>query len=275
MNVEQANAPSSPPNQASFRVELDMYRGPLDLLLYLVRKHEVDIHELPIAPIARQYLEFLEVIALIDVNAVGDFLETASTLAEIKSRVVLPRADEVEEEVPDPRQDLVRQLLAYKKYRDAASMLDERGRRWQERFGRLANDLPPRRRDLADEPIHELEIWDLVSAFSRIMRDREALRPTNIVYDETPIHVYMARIHRQLVQRGRVAFTELFEGGMHKSSLVSMFLAMMELVRHHGARAEQDHLFGEIWLYPGSNEPLDLSRVDNYEHRKAEEAASA
>ena len=256
---------SRPPRPSGeFRVDLDVYRGPLDLLLYLVRKNEVDIHELPIAPITEQYLAFLEVLQEIDVNAAGDFLEMASTLAELKSRLVLPRADEVQEELDDPRRDLVRQLLEYKKYKDAASMLEDRARAWQERFPRLASDLPPRGRELADEPIRDLEIWDLVSAFSRLMRDREALRPASIVYDETPIQVYMRRIHEQLVARGRVAFSELFAQGMHKSSLVSIFLAMMELVRHHGARAEQEHLFGEIWLYPGSDRPLDFSEADDY-----------
>src|SRR5687767_13547404 len=96
-----------------FRVELDVFRGPLDLLLYLVRKHEVEIADLPIAPIARQFIEYLEVIEQIDVNAAGDFLEMASTLAEIKSRMVLPRSVEAEEEPVDPRHELVRQLLEY------------------------------------------------------------------------------------------------------------------------------------------------------------------
>jgi segregation and condensation protein A len=155
-------------------------------------------------------------------------------------------------------------LLEYKKFKDAASLLEDRARAWQERFPRVANDLPPRTRDLSEEPLHELEIWDLVSAFSRLMRDRETLRPASIVYDETPIHVYMQRIHGELVSRSRLAFSELFAGGMHKSSLVNIFLAMMELVRHHGARAEQEHLFGEIWLYPGSGESLDLAQADEY-----------
>jgi len=264
--------PDSPPPEAAerpprtFRVELDVFRGPLDLLLYLVRKHEVEILELPIAPIAEQYGRFLDVIQMIDVNAVGEFLEMASTLAEIKSRAVLPRPEEVVEAMEDPRQDLVRQLLEYKKYKDAASMLEERGRAWQQRFARLSNDLPPRPRNLEDEPIHELEIWDLVSAFSRLIKDRESLKPATIVYDDTPIHVYMSHIHGRLVAQGRVAFTELFDSGMHKSSLVSVFLAMMELVRHHGAKAEQTDLFGEIWLYPGLEKRLDVSGVDNYEH---------
>jgi segregation and condensation protein A len=113
-----------------FRVELDVFRGPLDLLLYLVRKHEVEIVDIPIAMITEQFLEYLGVIQQLDVNAAGDFLEMASTLVEIKSRMVLPRGGEVEDELADPRQELVERLLEYKKFKDAASMLEERSRGW-------------------------------------------------------------------------------------------------------------------------------------------------
>jgi len=254
----------------SFRVDMDLFRGPLDLLLYLVRKHEVQIVDIPISTITDQYLEYLAVIEQLDVNAVGDFLAVASTLIEIKSQQILPRADEVEDTFDDPRQELVQRLLEYKEYRDAASILEERSRQWQQRFPRLDNDLPPRERNLAEEPIHEVELWDLVSAFGRIIRDTELAKPSNIVYDETPIHVYMARIHARLQQRGRLPFSELFEPGMHKSTLVGIFLAVLELVRHARVRVVQNQLFGEIWLLPrrASSEPLDLSNVDNYDHSR-------
>ena len=108
------------------------------------------------------------------VDDVGDFVEMASTLIEIKSRSVLPRSEEIEEPLEDPRQDLVRRLLEYKEFKDAASMLEERGRQWQEHFPRLASDLPPRNRNPAEEPIHEVELWDLVSAFGRILREQAA-----------------------------------------------------------------------------------------------------
>lgn len=251
-----------------FRVKLAVFRGPLDLLLYLVRKHEVEIIDLPIAPITDQYLEYLAVLKELDVNAVGDFLEMASTLVEIKSRSVLPRGGEVEDELSDPRRELVRRLLEYKKFKDAASMLDERGRGWQQRFGRLANDLPPRTRDLAQEEIQEVELWDLVSAFGRIMRDIEATKPSNIVYDETPIHVYMSQINTQLADRGRLTFRQLFQPGMHKSALIGIFLAILELVRHQQVRAEQNQLFGEIWMLPGPQPAgqVDPDSVESYEH---------
>ena len=255
-----------------FRVDLEIFRGPLDLLLYLVRKHEVEITEIPIAPITEQFLEHLAVLEQIDVNAVGDFLDMASTLIEVKSRMVLPRGAEEEDLLEDPRQELVQRLLEYKKFKDAASMLEERSRAWQEHFPRLGNDLPPRERNLAEEEIQEVELWDLVSAFGRIMRDSQGAKPSSIVYDDTPIHVYMARIQERLQTEGRVAFTTLFEPGMHKSAMIGVFLATLELVRHHGVRFEQNELFGEIWLMPGESisTPIDTSKIDNYEHGKQE-----
>lgn len=255
-----------------FHIDLDIFRGPLDLLLYLVRKHEVEIVDIPIAAITEQYLEYLSVLEQLDVNAVGDFLEMASTLIEIKSRLVLPRGGEEEETLEDPRQDLVRRLLEYKQFKDAASLLEERGRAWQERFPRLSNDLPARERNLADEPIDELELWDLVSAFGRILRDYHVAIPSNIIYDETPIHVYMSRIHERLRAAGRVALGDLFEQGMHKSALIGMFLAVLELVRHHGVRSEQAELYGEIWLLPGdADRPLDPATAATYEHGEGRE----
>jgi segregation and condensation protein A len=164
---------------------------------------------------------------------------------------------------------LVHRLLEYKKYRDAASILEERGRVWQQHYPRLSTDLPGRVRDLAEEPIEEVELWDLVSAFGRIMRETEAARPSSIVYDETPIHVYMTRIQRQLIEKGRLIFRDLFQPAMHKSQLVGIFLAVLELVRHHRVRVDQNELFGEIWILPDRNcqMPLDASNVDNYEHK--------
>ena len=128
-----------------FLVDLEVFRGPLDLLLYLVRKHEVEITEIPIAPITDQFLDYLAVIEQLDVDAVGDFLDMASTLVEIKSRMVLPRSEEIEEPLDDPRRELVERLLEYKRFKDAATILEERSRDWQERYPRLASDLVERR----------------------------------------------------------------------------------------------------------------------------------
>ena len=234
----------------SFRVDLEVFRGPLDLLLYLVRKHELDVVDLPISLVTEQYLEYLNVLEALDVDGVGDFIEMASTLVEIKSRMVLPRGGEEQEELDDPRQDLVRQLLEYKKYKDAASMLEERSRSWHDHFARLANDVPARNPSAEEQPTREVELWDLVGAFNRTVRQRQLSRGPNIVYDDTPIHVYMGRIHAQLIERGQLALSEIFVTGQHKSSLVGMFLAVLELVRHQNIRTQQDRLFGEVWLLP-------------------------
>ena len=249
-----------------FRVQLDTFRGPLDLLLFLVRKHEVDICDIPIAQITAQYLSHLEILQQLNVNDVGDFLELASTLVEIKSQLVLPRGGEEVEVWDDPRNELVQRLLEYKKYKDAASMLDERSRDWQQHHARLASDLPPRDLDPAGQPIHEVELWDLVSAMGRIHRESQAVQPQAIVYDDTPIQVYMQRIHGKLTSDRRVAFSDMFQPGMHKSAIVGVFLAVLELVRHHSVVAEQNDLHGEIWIVPGQEfDPAkEVASADEY-----------
>ncbi len=254
----------------SFRVELDIFRGPLDLLLYLVRKSELDPSEIAIASLTQQFLEHLAILEKIDVDSVGDFLEVASTLIEIKSRMVLPGEEEVADELEDPRKELVRRLLEYKQYRDAASMLEERSREWQERYPRIASDLPTRKLSADEQPIQEVELWDLVSAFGRVLKEKHATSgPESIRYDETPIHIYMQRIDHRLRREGRVPFTDFFEFSVHRSALVGMFLAVLELVRHQHAMAAQPDLFGEIWLEPGEAPlPNELALVTEYEHRQ-------
>lgn len=234
-----------------FRIQLDDFRGPLDLLLFLVRREELDIRNLPVAEITEQYLAHLEILQQLDVNDVGDFLELASTLVELKSQLVLPHADEATAAWDDPRDELVQRLLEYKKYKDAASMLEERSRDWQRHYSRLASDLAPRQVDPAGRPIQEVELWDLVGAMGRILRESQAVKPQAIVYDDTPIEVYMQRIHAQLTSQQRLSFSELFQPGMHKSAIVGVFLALLELVRHHRVEAQQASLHGEIWIVQG------------------------
>ncbi len=260
----------------SFRVDLTTYRGPLDLLLYLVRKHELEVADVALARVTEQYLAHLAVLEELNVDEVGDFLDVASCLLEIKSRLVLPSGDEEQDEVEDPRDELVERLLEYKRYRDAASLLEDQSREWQQRYARLADDLPPRQPDLGTQPIQEVELWDLVSALGRIIRDRQATQPSNIVYDETPLQVYMERIHGRLTTEGRAAFSQMFEPGMHKSAMIGVFLAILELVRHHSVRTEQNDLHGEIWILPGENFDvrIDFSEVDAYDPQ-AESASAA
>jgi len=234
-----------------FRVQLDVFRGPLDLLLYLARKQELDLIEIPISLVTGQFLEYLDVLQELDINGVGEFVELANLLMEMKSRLVLPTVEVEEESIDDPREELVERLLEYKKYRDAAVILDEQSRAWQDRCQRVANDLPPRQIDIAEQPIHEVELWDLVSAMGRILRETQQLQPSNIVYDETPIHVYMTQIHEQLCQQPRLAFSDLLQSGMHKSAMIGVFLAILELMRHHNMTARQDSPHAEIWMTCG------------------------
>ena len=252
----------------SFRVNLDAFRGPLDLLLYLVRRHEVDITDIPIALITDQFMDHLEILKQLDVDHVGDFLELASTLIEIKSRSVLPQAETEEEAWEDPREELVERLLQYKKYKDVSSMLEERSRQFQQSYPRVSNDLPSRQLDPADQPIHEVELWDLVSAFGRIMKSHNVVHPTNVTYDETPIQSYMQRIHQSLVKNGELAWTTVFEPGMHKSTLIGMFLAILELMRYHKIEAEQIGESGEIWIRCGDDYDFNLD-FTNSEHSVA------
>src|SRR5437870_783071 len=177
-----------------YQVNLDIFRGPLDLLLYLVKRNEVDICNIPIARITEQFHEHLRVLQqVIDVERVGDFLVMAATLMEIKSKLLLPRTEDADEEDADPRLELVRQLIEYKQFKDAAASLESRAEERLYHLPRqpLETQTP---HDVAQQPLAAVELWDLVSAFGRLMRETLALQPKQIVVDETPIHVYMERI---------------------------------------------------------------------------------
>ena len=237
-----------------YRVQLEVFSGPLDLMLYLVKRHELDILDLPIAKITRQFSELLEVIEVLDFDMIGDFVVMASTLVEIKSRMVLPRPEEDEPEArdgdDDPRSDLVRQLIEYKKYKDASRLLEEQAAEWQEHYPRLSDERPVEGGDPSEDRIKEVELWDLVSALSRILRRSPATNQTAIIYDDTPISTYVQRIYALVMEQGKVAFSSLFEGAYSKSKVVGIFLAILELLRHYHLRAEQPEPYGEIWVLP-------------------------
>ncbi len=254
----------------NFRIDLDIFRGPIDLLHFLVRKNEIEITDISLARITAQYQEHLDVLQEIDINIVGDFIDVASQLVELKTRTALPRNEfeQEEENYQDPRQDLVERLLMYKEFKEAASLLDEQGRQWQQRYARVSDDLPPRKVDVAAQPIREVELWDLVSAFGRVLRDNRPKKDAKIFYDETPIHIYMDQIRKRLIQdKQKVAFSQMFEPGMHKSSMVGIFLAILELCRHHSVVTEQSNEHGEIWIVPGEefDQDIDISKIDDFD----------
>jgi segregation and condensation protein A len=231
-----------------YQVDLDVFRGPLDLLLYLVKRNEVDICDIPIARITEQFLEYLSVLQIVDVERAGDFLVLAATLMEIKSRMLLPRSDEQTEEEADPRSELVRQLLEYKKYKDAAALLDAQAERQLSRVSRQPVETLAET-DPAQQPLRQVELWDLVSAFGRLMRETMALQPQQIIVDQTPIHVYMEMILERLRSESGVSFADLFTPPHTRARLVGVFLAVLELIREKRLRAEQPEAFGEIRLF--------------------------
>lgn len=249
-----------------YRVQLDIFSGPLDLMLYLVKRHELDILDLPIATITRQFVELMEALEVLDLDQIGDFVVMASTLVEIKSRLVLPRPEEAEPDVPDgqddPRSDLVRQLIEYKKYKDAARLLEEHAAVWQEHYPRLSDERPVDQGDPSEDRIKEVELWDLVSALSRILRRNPTTNQSSIVYDDTPISTYVQRIYALVLEQGRVAFSSLFDGVSSRSKIVGIFLAILELLRHYHLRAEQPVDYGEIWVLPPLNPlPVELANT--------------
>ncbi len=232
----------------NYLVALDTFHGPLDLLLYLVKRNEVDVLDIPIAKLADQFLEFLAAVREVDVELAGDFLVMAATLMEIKARSLLPAdAEPGDGDEPDPRRELVRQLLEYRRFKDAAAALEERAERRGARLDRVAPEEPA---TPGAPPVRPVELWDLVSAFARLMRETRALEPTAVVVDDTPQHVYEAEVRDRVRAAGRLAFRDLFAPPHHKARLIGLFLAVLELVKNRELGLEQPEPFGEIWLTP-------------------------
>ncbi|MFM8578508.1 MAG: segregation and condensation protein A [Planctomycetaceae bacterium] len=232
-----------------FQVDTEIFAGPMDLLVHLVRRHEVDVREVPIARVAEAFVAHLEVLEQLALDEVGEFVELASVLLEIKARSLLP-SEEGDEPLPDePREDLVQRLLEYRQYHDAAMLLEERARQWEQRFARQASPVePPATR--SEVAIADVHVWDLVGALGRVMKRREKASPRTISHDDTPIETHADRIRRLVLERGGMPFSELFEPGMSRVRMVGIFLAVLELVRRGTIAARQEQLFGEIWLAP-------------------------
>jgi segregation and condensation protein A len=233
------------PEPHDYQVDLDIFRGPLDLLLYLVKRDEVDVRDISVARVAEQFKEYLEVMQILDVERAGEFLVMAATLMEIKSRTLLPRTEGEDESADDPRLELVRQLMQYKRFKEAAAQLDALAEQHSYRLPRQPIAAPA---SPAAPNVRPVELWDLVSAFGRLMRETMALQPQEIVVDQTPLHVYMDTIVRRLRQEGRVSFASLFTPPYTRGRLVGLFLAVLELTKGRRVVPEQDEPFNDIWL---------------------------
>lgn len=240
------------PTLAEYRVELGYFGGPMDLLLYLVRRHELDVCEVSLTKVTQDFQRFLKVIELVDLELIGDFVVVASTLLEIKSREVLPQPEVIErdEAIEESDSELIGQLLQYKKYKEAARKLDNRASDWLERYPRLSDDRPDLKRDRSLDRIREVELWDLVSALGRIVKLPDVAKSTTMKLDETPISVFQDRIRKRIEQEGRAAFSSFFDGEKFQSRIVGIFQAILELIRHESYRAEQESVFSDIWVLP-------------------------
>lgn len=231
-----------------YRVSLPSFHGPLDLLLYLVKKNEVDIREIPVGVIAEQFRQYLDILALIDVELVGDFLVTAATLAEIKSRMVLPQPETAAQETTeDPRRELVQQLLDYRRFKEAAAQLEARALEQDRQLPRGSTDAAV---PSALPNIRSVELWDLVSAFARIVQEAEAMAPDQILNDETPQQVYQEQVLAKVRQSPGLEFERLFEPPYHRLRLIGIFLALLEIIKSGAIRLEQLEINGPITLYP-------------------------
>jgi segregation and condensation protein A len=241
-----------------YRVELDVYHGPLDLLLYLIRRDEIDIHNIPVARITEQYLEHVKALRTIDINLAGEFLVMAATLMEIKSAMMSPREDQPgEQDVTgsgdgsgaggDPRYELVQQLLAYKRFKDAAHALDRRRETFAARFPRKPGKLEKVGDEVKELDLEDASIWDLMEAFNRLMEQVGGPPRVEIVADDTPLELHAADIVDRLEREGAMTLQKMFDG-RRAGEMLGLFLAMLELIRHQKVRAEQTAIAGEIQL---------------------------
>lgn len=247
-----------------YRVNLESYNGPLDLLLYLIRREEVDIYDIPISLITQQYVQYVEMIHDLDPNLAGEFLVMAASLMEIKTRMLLPAAPAEEgsrrEESIDPRGELVRQLLEYKAFKDAAGDLVDAAVTRAQKFPRkpFLPEVQPGETDLED-----VQLWDLLDAFSKIMTSIGKTPGTHdVIYDDTPVELHAADILDRLQREGGLTFRKVFEGRQLRSEIVGLFIAMLELVRQKKIMAVQEDSFGEIRIQLNPNPPTDDAEID-------------
>lgn len=244
----------------SYRVELPIFSGPMDLLLHLVKQQEVDIHDVMIATVLDQYLGHMEVLEALDLGDLGDFVVMASTLMEIKSKELLPReALDLEEEL-NPKDDLIRRLLEYKRYRDIsrrmAGMMERRGKMVKPTVATAAG-LFDRDAEEKSFDLGNIEIWDLTEAFAKLLEETGSDRELTFDVARRTVDYYAERILSKVKGKDTVPFTELFVASQGRYELIGVFTAMLEIMKQGYLRAEQDDRSGEIVVnYIG---PLDAT----------------
>ena len=237
-----------------YEVKLEIFEGPLDLLLHLIRKNEVDIFDIPIATITDQYLGYLDLMKALNISLAGDFLVMASTLIHIKSRMLLPGGQE--EEAEDPRLEITRPLLEYLKLKEAAEDLTVREILERDVFARkLAPELKSQLQ--SEEPMLEVSLFQLIDAFKRIVEERLPGTTISFQRDEWSLKDKTTQIMDRLKSQGPFFFVELFDQDRTISEFVITFLAILELVQMGLVRIVQAHLDADILLEPHFKEDED------------------
>ncbi len=233
---------------ADYKVKFEVFEGPLDLLLYLIKKEEVDIYEVNLTKLATQFIEYIETMRLLDLEIAGEFLVMAATLMYIKSRELLPvdqrAVAEEEDDGEDPRWELIRQLVEYKKFKDAAAQLSGLEARQENVFPRI----PPRLEfETEGRSRNEASLFDLLNAVNAVLQ-RVNKQPDrrDIFEDKWTVSEKIELLMREIGERGRLRFSELFAGVTSRSEVVVTFLALLELIRLKQLVAVQTEAFGEI-----------------------------
>jgi segregation and condensation protein A len=242
-----------------YRVKLEIFEGPLDLLLHLIKKDEVDIYDIPIARVTDQYLQYLELMQDMNLDVAGEYLVMAATLTHVKSRMLLPPSEaDSDEPEEDPRADLVQQLLEYQRYREVALALGERPLLMRDVFQREPET--PACDDEEGVRLRDVSVADLLEAFREVLE--RSLRESfhEIVTEEVSVAECIDLVLRRLEIDGPLRFRDLFAGAPNRRRLVATFLAILELVRTQAVRARQEDEYGEILLFPG---PASVQRADD------------
>ncbi|MBI3333136.1 MAG: segregation/condensation protein A [Candidatus Omnitrophica bacterium] len=230
----------------SYKVKLEIFEGPLDLLLYLVKQSHLEIARIPIAKITYQYLQYLQLMQALDLEIAGEFLVMAATLIQIKSRTLLPpEAVPLEEgEEPDPAAELIRRLQEYQRFKEAAERLSQMEK---ERRVQVSRPLGEGAAPAQTEELMEASLFDLLTAFSEFMSgevSREMIH--EIIKDEFTVEEKVQLLRRLIQERERLSLGELFGPGRPKGEWVATFLALLELIRLKEVLVRQSQLFGEI-----------------------------
>jgi len=231
-----------------YKVKLEIFEGPLDLLLYLIKKEELDIYDIPIAKITDQYLEYLEMMKLLDLDIAGEFIVMAATLMQIKSKLLLPPDETPQEEMEqeDPRTELVKRLLEYKRFKEAADELAAKEAVSSQLYSRKTEEKPLL--ETEDSPFFEASIFDLLTAFSKILKEVPKETFYRVVKDEFTVGEKIHDIFHMLVNQPRIVFSKLFKEAKSKLEIIATFLAVLELIRLKEIVVVQQEAFSEIEL---------------------------